>query len=64
MSVPGPGTWGGVGHGDLGRLYVLGLPRGPARTVAILITAPEAALFERALETAAPVLGSFEFHTG
>jgi hypothetical protein len=63
VSVPGR-PWGGVGLGDLGRLYVLDLPGGSARTLAILITAPEAAVFERAVEAAAPVLDSFEFHTG
>jgi hypothetical protein len=64
VSVPGRGAWGGVGLGDLGRLYVLDLPGGFARTLAILINAPEGALFERAVEAAAPVLDSFEFHTG
>jgi len=64
VSVPGRGAWGGVGPGGLGRLYVLDLPGGSARTLAILITAPEAAVFERAVEAAAPVLDSFEFHTG
>jgi hypothetical protein len=53
-----------AGPGRLGRLYVLGLPGGSARTLAILITAPEAALFERAIEAVAPVLDSLEFHTG
>ena len=64
VSVPGRGAWGGVGLGDLGRLYVLDLPGGSARTLAILITAPEAALFELAVEVAAPVLDSFEFRAG
>jgi hypothetical protein len=64
VSVPGRGAWGGVGPASLGRLYVLDLPGGSARTLAILITAPEAASFERAVEAAAPVLDSFEFHTG
>lgn len=64
VSVPGRGAWGGVGLGVLGRLYVLDLPGGSARTLAILITAPDASLFERAVEAAAPVLDSFEFHTG
>jgi hypothetical protein len=40
------------------------LSGGSARTLAILITAPEAALFERAVEAAAPILDSFEFHAG
>jgi hypothetical protein len=64
VSVPGRGAWGGVGLGDLGRLYVLDLPGGSARTLAILINAPEKAVFERAVEAAAPVLDSFEFHAG
>jgi hypothetical protein len=63
VSVPGRGAWGGLGRGALGRLYVLDLPGGSARTLAIWITAPEAALFERALDAAPPVLDSFEFHT-
>jgi hypothetical protein len=62
VSVPGRGSWGGVELGGLGRLYVLDLPGGSARTLAIWITAPDVALFERAVETAAPVLNSFEFH--
>ena len=62
VSVPGRGAWGGVEPGDLGRLYVLDLPGGSARTLAIKITAPQGALFERAVEAAAPVLDSFEFH--
>jgi hypothetical protein len=37
------------------------LPGGSARALAIMITAPEAA-FERAVEAAAPVGGSVEFH--
>ena len=57
------GGWGTMGRGELGRLYVLDLPGGSARALAILITAPEAA-FERAVEAAAPVVDSFEFHTG
>ena len=59
VSVP---PWGSVKLGDLGRLYVLDLPGGSARTLAILITAPDAAVFEQALDTAAPLLDSFEFH--
>jgi hypothetical protein len=62
LSHVAPGG-GGVSHGTLGRLYVLDLPGGSARALAILITAPEAA-FERAVEAAAPVVDSFEFHTG
>lgn len=64
VSVPGRGAWGGVGPGRLGRLYVLDLPGGSARTLAIMITASDAAVFERGVEAAAPVLDSFEFHTG
>jgi hypothetical protein len=63
VSVSNRGTWGGIDHGDLGRYYFLDLPGGSARALAIRITAPEAA-FERAVEAAAPVVDSFEFHTG
>jgi hypothetical protein len=55
--------WGTMGPAELGRLYVLDLPGGSARTLVIMITASEAA-FERAVEAAAPVVESFEFHTG
>jgi WD40-like Beta Propeller Repeat len=61
VSVPGR-PWASVGPGDLGRLYVLDLPGGSARTLAIWITAPDTAVFEQAVDTAAPVLDSFEFH--
>jgi hypothetical protein len=54
--------WGLIASGHLGRLYVLDLPGGSARTLAILITAPEAS-FDRAVKAAAPVLESFEFPT-
>jgi hypothetical protein len=56
------GGWGTIGHGSLGRLYVLDLPGGSARALVIMIEAPEAD-FERAVEAAAPVVDSFEFHT-
>jgi hypothetical protein len=64
VSVPGRGAWGGLQPGALGRLYVLDLPGGSGRTLAIWITARDTALFERALDAAPPVLDSFEFHTG
>jgi hypothetical protein len=56
------GGWGTMAHGELGRLYILDLPGGSARALAIMITASEAA-FERAVEAAAAVVESFEFHT-
>jgi Tol biopolymer transport system component len=59
--VPGR-PWGNVGLSELGRLYVLDLPGGSARTLAIWIVAPEEAVFEQALEATAPLLESFEFH--
>jgi len=62
VSVPGRAAWGDLQPGALGRLYLLDLPGGSARTLAIWITAPDAALFERALDAAPPVLDSFEFH--
>ncbi|HET9248584.1 MAG TPA: hypothetical protein VFP13_01420, partial [Actinomycetota bacterium] len=61
VSVPGR-PWANVGSSELGRLYLLDLPGGSARTLAIWITAPDAAAFEQALDAAAPVLDSFEFH--
>jgi hypothetical protein len=63
VSVADREAWGDIDHGDRGRLYVLELPGGSARALAIMITAPEAA-FDRAVEAAAPVVESFEFHTG
>jgi hypothetical protein len=67
--VPSAYGWGAISTGDLGRLYVLDLPEplrvpsgpGPARTLTILISADEDD-FERAVASAAPILGSFEFH--
>ncbi|HZB78529.1 MAG TPA: hypothetical protein VE522_01615 [Actinomycetota bacterium] len=64
VSVSGRGdAWGLIDRGELGRLYVLDLPGGSARALVIMITAPEAA-FEQAVQAAAPVVDSFEFHTG
>jgi hypothetical protein len=62
VNVPGR-PWGSVGPGDVARLYILDLPGGSARTLVIMITAPEAA-FERAVQAARPVVDSFEFRTG
>jgi len=61
VNVPGR-PWGNVGLSDSGRLYVLSLPGGSARTLAILITAPSAAVFQQALDGSEPLLDSFEFH--
>jgi hypothetical protein len=56
--------WGiKLGPGEMGRLYILDLPGGSARALAIMISAPEAD-FERVVQAAAPVVDSFEFHTG
>jgi len=63
VSVSGREAWGIVELNRRGRLYVLDLPGGSARALAIWITAPDTT-FERAVEAAAPVLESFEFHTG
>ena len=63
MSVSERVAWGSMEPNRRGRLYVLDLPGGSARALAIWITAPDTA-FERAVEAAAPVLESFEFHTG
>jgi hypothetical protein len=45
------------------RLYLVDLPGGSARILAIAIIASEAD-FERVLEAATPIVDSFEFHTG
>jgi hypothetical protein len=63
VTVAGRQGWGGITHDAQGRLYVLDLPGGSARALAIWITAPET-LFEQAVEAAQPVLDSFEFHAG
>jgi hypothetical protein len=45
------------------RLYLVDLPGGSARILSIAIVAPESS-FESVVEAAAPILDSFEFHTG
>jgi hypothetical protein len=50
-------------QGQRMRLYLLDLPGGPARMLAIAIIA-EDARFEHAVEAAAPIMASIEFHTG
>ncbi|MGH2556247.1 MAG: hypothetical protein ACRDHO_11085, partial [Actinomycetota bacterium] len=45
------------------RLYLLELPGGSPRILAIAMTAPKLN-FERVMEEEAPILDSFEFHTG
>jgi hypothetical protein len=52
-----------LAHGDRMRLYLIDLPGGSARILAIAIIAPDAR-FEHVVEAAAPILDSFEFHTG
>lgn len=65
VSVPGrEAAWGGVEPGGLGRLYILDLPGGSARTLAIWLKVSSGGSFARAVEAAAPVLESFEFHAG
>jgi hypothetical protein len=61
VTVPGR-PWANVGTGELARLYLLDLPGGSARTLAILITAPSETAFELAVSAARPVLDSFEYH--
>jgi hypothetical protein len=52
----------GVATGDLMRLYLFDVPDGSStRILAIAIVAPESR-FERAVEAAAPVVNSIEFH--
>jgi hypothetical protein len=53
----------GLATGDLMRLYLFDVPEGSSmRILAIAIIAPESR-FERAVEAAAPVVDSVEFHT-
>jgi hypothetical protein len=62
VRVPNRVAWGNLVQDRLGRLYLVDLPGGSGRALAIWITAPEPA-FERAVEAAAPVVDSFQFHT-
>lgn len=50
-------------RGERMRLYLLDLPVGSGRILAIAISAPEAS-FEHVVEAAEPIVDSFEFHTG
>jgi hypothetical protein len=52
----------GFSDGTRMRLYLLDLPGGSARTLAIAIVA-SAPDFEQVVESAAPIVDSFEFHT-
>jgi hypothetical protein len=49
--------------GEHMRLYLVDLPGGSARILSIEIVAPEST-FDRVVELAAPIIDSFEFHTG
>jgi hypothetical protein len=62
LSVAGR-PWGDIENGQRTRLYVLPMTGRFARSLVIMITAPETT-FEQTLEAAAPVVESFEFHTG
>lgn len=58
-------SWRGLAleHGSRMRLYLLDVPEGLSiQVLAIAIVAPEAR-FQRVIEAAAPIVGSFEFHT-
>jgi hypothetical protein len=59
LSVPGR-PWGDIENGERMRLYVLHMTGGFARSLVIMVSAPESA-FEQAVDAAAPVLDSFEF---
>ncbi len=52
-----------VEPGSRMRLYLLDLPRGSAGILTIAIVAPEPR-FDQVAEAAAPIVDSFEFHTG
>jgi hypothetical protein len=52
-----------LARGHRMRLYLIDLPGGSARILAIAIIAPDAR-FEHVVDAATPILDSFEFHTG
>ena len=62
----GPGAWAlrgvALDHGQRMRLYLLDLPGGSGRILAIAIVAPEAR-FEAVMEAARPIVDSFAFRT-
>jgi hypothetical protein len=62
---PNGNGWAGarVNPGYRIRLYLLDLPGGSARILAIAIVAREP-LFERVVEAVAPIVDSFQFRTG
>ena len=60
VNVPGR-PWGNVAPGHLGRLDATD-SQGFRPHLAILTTAPNAAVFQQALDGAEPLLDSFEFH--
>lgn len=57
------GTATGLEPGQRMRLYLLDLPGGSARILAIAIVAPDDG-FERVLEAATPIVASLQFHAG
>jgi hypothetical protein len=62
LSVPGR-PWGDIASGERMRLYVLPMTGGFARSLVIMITAPEST-FDQTVEAAAPVIDSFRFQAG
>ena len=52
-----------VGEGNRMRLFLLDLPGGSPHILAIAIVAPETR-FEQVVQAAAPIVRSFDFHTG
>ena len=63
MTVVSEGVMSGQATGERMRLYLFDIPNGSTiRTMAIAIVAPESR-FERAVDAAAPVVDSVEFHT-
>ncbi len=62
MTVVNDGVMSGQATGERMRLYLFDMPEESSmRTMAIAIIAPESR-FERAVNTAAPIVDSFEFH--
>jgi len=63
MTVVKEGVMRGQATGERMRLYLIDMPEESSiRTVAVAVAAPESR-FERAMETAAPIVDSIEFHT-
>jgi hypothetical protein len=63
-TIPQPTTGNWLGPGERMRLYVLDLPEGMSARILTIAIVVEKQDFEHVVEAAAPILDSFEFHTG